>query len=91
MQVLYQMQNPQMELTLMNMYNKFIQRIRINLHLVLASPISVQLVMLFATVFACFHPSSIAAPSTGSTQVICYGCYTIGWFQASHFLWMLQY
>lgn len=40
MQVLEQKENPQAELTPLNMYSKFIERVRSNLHLVLAfSPI----------------------------------------------------
>ena len=40
MQVISQMENPQADLTPLNMYNKFIERIRRNLHVVLAfSPI----------------------------------------------------
>jgi len=40
MQVIAQQENPQAELTPLNMYNKFVERIRRNLHLVLAmSPI----------------------------------------------------
>lgn len=40
MQVLEQKENPQAELTPLNMYNKFLERVRSNLHVVLAfSPI----------------------------------------------------
>ena len=40
MQLLCQMENSQLEITPLNMYNKFVERIRRNLHVVLAfSPI----------------------------------------------------